>query len=73
MILGRNANKIKKALAESEKVRLVKKRGIYWLAPKLCQSAGSPAKGAGSTASGSREASSQDSSSKSLQKKKAKQ
>ena len=31
MILGRNANKIKKALAETQKVRLVKKSGIYWL------------------------------------------
>ena len=50
MILGRNANKIKKALAETQKVRLVKKSGIYWLAPKPCQSAGSPAKGAGSAA-----------------------
>ena len=50
MILGRNANKIKKALVETEKIRLVKKRGVYWLPAKPCQSAGSPAKGAGSTA-----------------------
>ena len=50
MILGRNANKIKKALVETEKIRLVKKRGVYWLSAKPCQSAGSPAKGAGSTA-----------------------
>ena len=50
MILGKNANKIKKALVETEKIRLVKKRGVYWLPAKPCQSAGSPAKGAGGTA-----------------------
>ena len=50
MILGRNANKIKKALVETEKIRLVKKRGVYWLPAKPCRSAGSPAKGAASTA-----------------------
>ena len=50
MILGRNANKIQKALVETEKIRLVKKRGVYWLPAKPCQSAGSPAKGAGSAA-----------------------
>ena len=51
MILGRNANKIKKALVETEKIRLVKKRGVYWLPAKPCQSAGSPAKGAGQDSS----------------------
>ena len=50
MILGKNANKIKKALVETEKISLVKKRGVYWLPAKPCQSAGSPAKGAGRTA-----------------------
>ena len=50
MILGKNANKIKKALVETEKISLVKKRGVFWLPAKPCQSAGSPAKGAGRTA-----------------------
>ena len=50
MTLGKNANKIKQAVVETEKIRLVKKRGVYWLPAKPCQRAGSPAKGAGSTA-----------------------
>ena len=31
MILGKDANKLKKALAETAKINLIKKRGVYWL------------------------------------------
>jgi hypothetical protein len=31
MILEKDANKLKKALAESAKINLIKKRGVYWL------------------------------------------
>ena len=43
MILGKNANKIKKALVGTEKIRLIKKRGVYWLPIDSTHPAGSTA------------------------------
>ena len=49
MILGRNADKIKKALVETAK-NLIKKRGVYWLSVEATHPAGRSAGLAGSTA-----------------------
>ena len=49
MILGRNANKIKKALVETEKISWLRK-GCLLVASKTLSERGSPAKGAGSAA-----------------------
>lgn len=50
MILGRNANKIKKALVETAKINLIKKRGVYCLPVEATHPAGRSAGLAGSTA-----------------------
>ena len=49
MMLGRNADKIKKALVETAK-NLIKKRGVYWLSVEATHPAGRSAGLAGSTA-----------------------